>query len=360
MAVWTGDELAEGETAIELFPLGRIVLVDSTVNRGVSNPIDAALIVTGPRGWGADEERLLVRVEGLNVPIIAMLDPTPGRYHTSYLTANLRMRGIPCIVGNDSHNCAMDLAEALVDVAPTQSLGALPLGAELASSGDVVILVVPMDIVAPKGRLFTEQVECIRDLLDNDVCCMVVTELELRQALRALSQPPSLIVTAPHAFPKLATDIDRSVPMTTYSVLLSRTHADLMEFVKGAIAIEHLTAGARVLICETKKLRRKIDTIGRSEIPRLLQRRIGGNLEFTHCDAAQFPDSVNGYDLVIHSDSTAISRRTMLGHIIRCRRADVPITNYGMAIAYTQRLFERALRPFSGALEPYWEAKLRA
>ena len=361
---WPRPDIAPEERLIDLFPIGPALLIDSS---GASAPaastlasrIDIALVISGSRGWGALETRRLTDAIAIGAPTVAVIDTAQGVMPSAALLNSLRARGAVCVLAGASPERTLnDLTEAIVRIAPSEHLGALPISAEIASPGDVVVLVVPMELAAPKGRLFVQQVECIRDLLDNEVCCMVSTQMEVRQALRALSQPPSLVVTAAGAFPKVAADIDRAIPMTTYSILLSRAQADLMEFVRGAVAIERLKPGARVLVCESRGSCRGADKVGRSEIPRWLQQRIGSALEFSHCAPSQFPESLEGYDLVIHSDAVSIARRVMLGHILRCRRAGVPITSYGMAIAYTQRLFERALSPFSGALEPYWEQKL--
>jgi [FeFe] hydrogenase H-cluster maturation GTPase HydF len=220
-------------------------------------------------------------------------------------------------------------------------------------AGRIALLVVPIDMEAPKGRLILPQVQAIRDLLDNDSLCMVVKERELRHALDTLKEPPALVITDSQAFLKVAADTPREIPMTSFSIVFSRAKGDLAEFVRGAMAIENLKPGSRVLICEACTHHPIGDDIGRVKIPRWLTQYVGGSLEFTHKQGQDFPQGLNEFDLVIHCGSCALNRRAMLSRILRCRRAHVPITNYGMAIAYTLGVFERALEPFPAASEVF-------
>jgi [FeFe] hydrogenase H-cluster maturation GTPase HydF len=220
------------------------------------------------------------------------------------------------------------------------------------------VLVVPIDLEAPKGRLILPQVQTIRDLLDGDAYCMVVKERELRDALDRLKRPPALVVTDSQAFLKVAGDTPSGVKMTSFSILFARQKGDLNQFVEGALAIERLRPDDRVLIAEACTHHPIGDDIGRVKIPRWLQQYVGGRLQFTTTQGHDFPQNLADYQLVVHCGACMWNRRELLTRMLHCRRIGVPICNYGMTIAYTLGIFQRALEPFPDALETY--QRLRA
>ena len=186
---------------------------------------------------------------------------------------------------------------------------------------------------------------------------MVVKERELRDALDQLKRPPALVVTDSQAFLKVAADTPRGVPLTSFSILFARHKGDLVEFVRGALAIEQLRPGDRVMVCEACTHHAIGDDIGRVKIPRWLRQYVGGELDFVHYQGHDFPADLDGVDLVIHCGACVHNRREMLSRILRCRRAGVPIANYGMTIAYTLGIFQRALEPFPAAQAIYEQCR---
>jgi [FeFe] hydrogenase H-cluster maturation GTPase HydF len=212
---------------------------------------------------------------------------------------------------------------------------------------------VPLDLEAPKGRLILPQVNAIRDVLDNDSYCLVVKERELRDALDRLKRPPAIVVTDSQGFLKVAGDTPPEVPMTSFSIVFARYRGDLFEFVRGALTIESLRPGHRILIAEACSHHPIGEDIGRVKIPRWLTQYVGGRLEFDHVQGHDFPDDVSPYRLIVHCGGCMWNRREMLSRILRCRQQGVPITNYGVTIAYSLGIFERALGPFPAALEEY-------
>jgi [FeFe] hydrogenase H-cluster maturation GTPase HydF len=228
---------------------------------------------------------------------------------------------------------------------------------DLVGPGEMAVLVVPIDKEAPKGRLIMPQVQSIRDLLDSDAYCAVVKERELRACLENLKRPPKLVVTDSQAFLKVAADTPRDVPITSFSILFSRFRGDLPAQVEGTLAIERLKTGDRILIAEHCSHHPIGEDIGRVKLPRWLTQYVGGKLEFDHVQGNDFPDDLSPYKLVIHCGACTANRRAMLSRIMRCRQAGVPITNYGLAIAYSLGIFERALEPFPAALEIYRKSR---
>jgi [FeFe] hydrogenase H-cluster maturation GTPase HydF len=228
---------------------------------------------------------------------------------------------------------------------------------DLVPPGEVAVLVVPIDKEAPKGRLILPQVMAIRDLLDGESLALVTQDRELKQALERLAGPPALVVTDSQAFLKVAADVPPSVPMTSFSILMARFQGNLEEQVRGTLGIEALKGGDRVLVAETCTHHPIGDDIGRVKIPRWLTQYVGAPLDFTHVQGRDFPADVSPYRLVVHCGNCTGNRREMLSRIHRCREAGVPITNYGLTIAYSLGIFERALGPFPSALEAFRAAR---
>ena len=251
----------------------------------------------------------------------------------------------------------LDLREALVRAAPEEFINTPAIVGDLVPAGELVVLVVPIDLEAPKGRLILPQVQSIRDILDNDAYCMVVKERELRDALERLNRPPALVVTDSQAFLKVAGDTPPEIPLTSFSILFARFKGDLPEFVRGAVAIDTLRPGDRVLIAEACSHHPMGEDIGRVKIPRWLTQYVGGKLEFTNVQGHDYPEDLSPYKMVVHCGACMWNRREMLSRLLRCRKAGVPVANYGMTIAYTLGIFERALGPFPAALETYRELR---
>ena len=252
-----------------------------------------------------------------------------------------------------------DVREALLRLAPADHFDSRRIVADLVPPGEVAVLVVPIDKEAPKGRLILPQVMAIRDLLDGESLALVTQDRELRRALDTLNKPPALVVTDSQAFLKVAADVPAGVPMTSFSILMARFQGDLAEQVRGTLAIEQLGPGDRVLVAETCTHHPIGDDIGRVKIPRWLTQYTGASLQFTHVQGRDFPADLSPYRLVVHCGNCTGNRREMLSRIHRCREAGVPITNYGLTIAYSLGIFERALAPFPSALEVYHAARAR-
>jgi small GTP-binding protein len=246
-----------------------------------------------------------------------------------------------------------ELREALLELAPPEFIDSPAIVGDLVGPGELAVLVVPIDKEAPKGRLILPQVQAIRDLLDSDSLCMVVKERELRSALDRLTRPPKLVVTDSQAFLKVAADTPPEVPLTSFSILMARFKGDLTAQVEGALAIERLRSGDRVLIAEACTHHPIGEDIGRVKIPRWLTQYTGVKLEFVPMQGRDFPDDLADYKLVIHCGACMWNRRQMLSRILSCQRAGVPITNYGLTIAYSLGIFERALEPFPAAQARY-------
>jgi [FeFe] hydrogenase H-cluster maturation GTPase HydF len=248
--------------------------------------------------------------------------------------------------------------DALIAAAPDDFLAPDPIIGDLLPEAGLAVLVVPIDKEAPKGRIILPQVQAIRDLLDHGQLSLVVREHELKAALARLGRKPDIVVTDSQAFAQVAADTPKDVKLTSFSILFARFRGDLTEMVRGATAIDRLKPGDGVLVAESCTHHPIGDDIGRVKIPNWLEKRVGGKLEFTTHQGHDFPQDVSQFSLVIHCGACMTNRRAVLNRVTRCRDQGVPITNYGLTIAYVLGIFERALEPFPAALAAYRQAKV--
>jgi [FeFe] hydrogenase H-cluster maturation GTPase HydF len=356
------------EKPMELLPVGPVLFIDTAGiddvgalgemrvarTRQVFDRTDVGIIVLEAGEWGPFEEGMLEELRRREAPVIVVSNKADLGLPAADVAARLKGLKIPLV--RSVASCGegiLDLREALIRTAPEEFINAPAIIGDLVPAGELVVLVVPIDLEAPKGRLILPQVQAIRDVLDVDAYCMVVKERELRDALDRLNRPPALVVTDSQGFLKVAGDTPTDVPLTSFSILFARYKGDLPELVRGALAIDTLKPGDRVLMAEACAHHPIGEDIGRVKIPRWLTQYVGGKLEFTSVQGHDFPDDVTPYKLIVHCGACMWNRREMLSRLVRCRKAGVPITNYGLTIAYSLGIFERALGPFPAALEAY-------
>jgi [FeFe] hydrogenase H-cluster maturation GTPase HydF len=359
------------EKPMELLPIGPVLFIDTAGiddvgalgelrverTRRVLDRAEIALLVAGAGEWGEFEEGLLHELQERKVPVIAVFNQADLGQPGPALLRSLDERQVRWVRTVAPHGTGiLELREALVQTVPADFLNPPTILGDLVPPGELAVLVVPIDTEAPKGRLIVPQVQSIRDLLDNDAYCLVVKERELREALERLRRPPALVVTDSQAFLKVAADTPQGVPLTSFSILFARYKGDLVEFARGAAAIDRLRSGDRVLIAEACSHHPIGEDIGRVKIPRWLRQYAGGKLEVEHVQGHDLPADLSPYRLVVHCGACMWNRRELLSRVLQCRRAGVPITNYGITIAATLGILDRALGPFPAALAAYREA----
>jgi [FeFe] hydrogenase H-cluster maturation GTPase HydF len=217
---------------------------------------------------------------------------------------------------------------------------------DLIHPGDIVVLVTPIDKAAPKGRLILPQQQVIRDVLESDAIAIVTKEYELRETLLSLAKDPALVITDSQVFLKVSADTPPHIPLTSFSILFARHKGDLMELVKGALAIDSLSPGDKILISEGCTHHRQSDDIGTVKIPRWLRQYTGHDFEFLYSSGYTFPKELDDVQLVIHCGGCMLNKKEMQHRIHEVVKKDIPIVNYGVLISYVQGIFERALQPF--------------
>jgi [FeFe] hydrogenase H-cluster maturation GTPase HydF len=359
------------EKPMELLPIGPVLFIDTAgvddrgtlgemrveKSRQVFDRTDLALVVAESGCWGPFEEEILAELQSRGTPAVVAFNKSDLAEPDHEIVRRLDERKIPHVrTVASSGEGVLEVRRLLIESVPEEFLRTPPLVADLVPPGEVAVLVVPIDLEAPKGRLILPQVQTIRDLLDGDACALVAKERELRDALDRLRRPPALVVTDSQAFLQVAAETPPGIKMTSFSILLARQKGDLAEFVRGAMAIDSLGSGDRVLIAEACTHHPIGDDIGRVKIPRWLTQHAGGGLHFDHVQGRDFPGDLQSYRLVVHCGACMWNRREVLSRIDRCRQAGVPICNYGVTIAYTLGIFARALEPFPEALDVYREA----
>lgn len=350
--------------SMEILPIGPVVIIDTagiddvgtlgmlriekTLN--VLTKTDLLLLVIDPSDEvGSHELEVIQKAREHKVPVIGVLNKIDIFPFASSEEMSAKL-GVPVIPVSAVDRKGVDeLKMAMIRHAPKDWMSSTILG-DLISPGDTVILVVPIDLAAPKGRLILPQVQTIRDILDHDATALVVKERELKVAIGNLKNHPRLVVTDSQAFLKVAADTPPNVLMTSFSILFARHKGNLKSLVEGARAIENLVPGDRVLIAEACTHHRVEDDIGTVKIPRWLRQVVGGPLDFKWVSGHELPPDVRDYKLIIHCGACMINRKEMLHRLMVAQQSGVPMVNYGVLIAYVLGILKRALEPFPEAL----------
>lgn len=293
-----------------------------------------------------------------NIPFVVVFNKTDLHPEDIDITAQLDSVQIAYTLTRAHERAGIDaLRQLLLKSAPSDFINRSSILSDLTGPGEMAVLVVPIDKEAPKGRLILPQVQSIRDLLDGDAFCVVVKEHQLSEALSRLSTPPKLVVTDSQAFKQVGEITPRNIPLTSFSILFARFQADLTEMVMGAAAIDSLKPGDKILIAEACTHHPIEEDIGTVKLPAWLNQYVGGELDIENMRGRDFPGNLTDYKLIVHCGACMWNRREMLSRIMHARNAGVPITNYGLAIAFTLGIFERALEPFPETLAIYQNRK---
>lgn len=341
------------EKSMELLPVGPVTFLDTaglddSTELGaqriektlkVLNRIDIGVIVCDNRGLGEYENELIKKLDELKIPYLIVVNKCD--IEKSALDRDALYTSV-----KDDEQLVFKFKDALVKLLPDDFVNSPKIAGDLVVPKSTVILVIPIDKEAPKGRIILPQVQTLRDLLDSDCLTYVVKENELKGALDNLKTPPALVITDSQAFRKVSEIVPDEIPLTSFSILFARLKGDLDEFVKGAEAIDNLKDGDMVLILESCTHHAIEDDIGRVKIPNLLRKRTGKNLIIHNYAGHDFPD-IKDYKLIIHCGACMTNRREVLSRIFLADKAGVPITNYGVAISYCLGILPRAIKIFS-------------
>jgi len=348
--------------AMEILPLGPVVIIDTAglddtgelgqlrieKSLDVLKKTDMALLIMDSAIPGDFELDIARRCKEKEIPFIAVLtksdenqfSPSDADIAKNQLSANAAV-----VVSSLTRSGIADLKIAMVRNAPARWDSQTIVG-DLIDPGDIAVLVVPIDLAAPAGRLILPQVQIIRDILDHDAMAFTVKERELKECIASLSRKPKIVITDSQVFLKADADTPPGVLLTSFSILFARYKGDLETLVAGAKTLQRLKPGDKVLISEACTHHKVEDDIGTVKIPRWLRQHVGGELAIDWSSGFSFPSNLSDYKLVIHCGACMINRREMLARIVEAQQAGVPIVNYGVAIATLMGILKRALSPF--------------
>jgi [FeFe] hydrogenase H-cluster maturation GTPase HydF len=357
------------EKAMELLPLGPVLFLDTAglddiselsgarlkKTRKVFDRADVIILVTEPDTWTNFEESVLTESQMRKIPLLIVINKIdlrkPSPDHLKFLQQKSGwILTVSCNDETKRQDYLDALKQQLLEAAPADLIGTPSLIGDLLPPGGLAVLVVPIDLEAPKGRLILPQVQTIRDALDNDAMTLVVKERELAAALANLKNPPAIVVTDSQAILKVTADVPPEIPVTTFSILFARQKSDLATMARGAAAIDSLQPGDKILIAEACSHHALEDDIGRVKIPRWLRQYVGGDLQIDTSAGRDYPDDLKKYKLILHCGGCMMNRREMLTRLRQAQEAGVPVTNYGVAISFLQGAISRSLAPFPSAL----------
>lgn len=341
--------------AMEVYPLGACLFIDTPgfdddegelgemrVERTLkmTERTDVALLLC--EDGGEQEKEWMELLTQRNIPVIPVLNKSDLRsdVETLALTIEKSCGKYPVIVSAKQGTGIQQIYQAILEKLPAD-FGEQSILGGLATEGDLVLLVMPQDIQAPKGRLILPQVQTLRELLDNKCLVMSCTTDKLEKTLQSLAYPPQLIITDSQVFPLVYELKPAASRLTSFSVLFAGYKGDIHAFVEGASAIDRLTKQSRVLIAEACTHAPLTEDIGREKLPRWLRQRIGESLQIDIVSGNDFPDSLAGYDLIIHCGACMFNRKYVLSRIAKARSQNIPITNYGVAIAYLNKILDK-------------------
>lgn len=351
--------------AMELLPLGPVVLIDTPglddsgelglmriqkAHQALNRCDIAVLVIDALEGITPEDGKILEKIQKKQIPCILAInkcdllssfdspvpltDSLPDSIHTIRISAR-NGQGI------------FELKEMLAASLPEEDKGRRIVG-DLIHPSSLVILVIPIDKAAPKGRLILPQQQTIRDILDSGAYALTVRETELAAALSSLGRTPDLVITDSQVFPYVAKIVPEEIPLTSFSILFARYKGNLKTLADGARALDSLKADDTILISEGCTHHRQCEDIGTVKLPNLIRKHTGcKDLTFSFTSGTEFPADLSGFSMIVHCGGCTLNEREMKYRLSCAEDAGIPITNYGTAIAHMNGILPRCLQPFS-------------
>lgn len=370
----TGQELAvvsdvKGTTtdpvykSMELLPLGPVVMMDTPgiddegelgvlrVKKSyqVLNKADAAvLVIDGTSGASREDRVLLERIRRKGIPFAVVLNKQELssekiRESTAEILGLAVDEILPVSAGKGTG--ILELKEKIAKIAKQEEPQRRIVG-DMISPSDFVVLVVPIDSAAPKGRLILPQQQTIRDILEADAVSVVIKEDRVRETIESLGKKPRLVITDSQAFSKVAADTPEDIPLTSFSILFAGYKGNLRTAVAGVTALDRLNDGDKILISEGCTHHRQCDDIGTVKIPRWIREYTGKDIRIETTSGTEFPDELSGYKLIVHCGGCMLNEREMKYRLSCAEDQGVPMTNYGILIAYVKGILKRSVEIF--------------
>ena len=346
--------------AMEILPLGPVVLIDTAglddegqlgllrveKSKAVLNKTDLAiLVIDGQSELTEFDVKIFQEIKAKNIPIVVVVNKID-------LQKRIMPHSIVEQLGNDVvevstvTGAGIELLKGLLIKNTPEKWGEETLVGDIVKADDNVVLVVPIDSAAPKGRLILPQVQVLREILDNDANAIIAKENKLKEALANLKRPPSLVITDAQVFGEIESIVPEAIPFTSFSILFARYKGDLTTYINGVKALEKLAKNDKILIAEGCTHHRQKDDIGTVKIPKWLKEYTGVDLTFDWVSGGQYPANLAEYKLIIHCGACMLNRREVLYRNSIAKEQNVPIVNYGILIAYLKGILPRVIKPF--------------
>ena len=345
------------EKSMELLPAGPVTFLDTAgiddstelgterikKTMSILNRTDIAVLICDYNGIDTFEENLIEKFKELNIPYCIIINKTDRKPVSGEMLEKIKKFTDNILVASilKDENFVFNFKKTLVKLLPEDFINSPEIITDLVPQKSTVILVIPIDKEAPKGRIILPQVRTLRELLDNNCICIAVKESELKQALENLKTAPSLVITDSQAFKQVSQIVPQEIPLTSFSILFARLKGDLKVFLNGVKTIDNLKDGDKVLILESCTHHPIEDDIGRVKIPNLIKQKTGKNILFDNISGHDFPD-ISNYKLIIHCGACMTNRKEVLSRILIANNMNIPITNYGLVISYCLGILPRA------------------
>ncbi len=348
--------------SMELLPLGPVTVIDTPGyddegslgelrigrTKEVLATCDIAVLVIEKPELDPAENELLELIKARQIPCVIARNKTDlsdGTHPSSSDKSAGELQGFPLFYVSAKSGEGVDALKEAIAGAVTGAEKKTRLVADLIRKGDTVVLVIPIDTSAPKGRLILPQQQAIRDILDADAVSMITSVDELGDTLLRLKEDPSLVITDSQAFAKVMKLVPERIPLTSFSILMARYKGFLREAVEGARAIDHLRDNARILIAEGCTHHRQCEDIGTVKLPGWLRKHTGKDFDLTFTSGHGYPEDLCDFDLIIHCGACMLNDNEVKNRMIAAKNAGVPFTNYGTAIAHMNGILKRSIAP---------------
>ncbi len=357
------------EKAQELLPIGPVLWLD-TAGFGdntklsdkrlektirVFDRADVAVLVCEGDKIGAEEKQIIEIASQRKIPLLKVYNKADK--HKILATDGLIVNALD---KSSRDKTLIELKSALLKICPEDFINNSPLVGNLAPEHSTIVMLIPIDYEAPKGRLIMPQVQAIRDCLDHNQSILAVKENDYVSVLQNFKNPPALVICDSQVVDKMVAETPANIKCTTFSILMARFKGDLRKMAEGAAMIDRLQDGDKILIAESCTHHAVEDDIGRVKIPNWLTRKTGKNLQIDFVSGCDFSNNLTDYKLVIQCGGCAFNRREILSRIYKCEQAGVAITNYGICISELKGVLRRVLEPFGDVYESYLNNKKSA
>ncbi len=350
--------------SMELSPLGPVTLIDTAGIDDISNlskerierttkvfdSTDVAIIVLAPNIWTEYEDKIIEQLINKRTPFLLIINNyKKEKLSESFIKQILQYNLIETeLLKENKYRDAFlsKLKQKLLSSIPEESLNLQPLTQDIIKSFQTVVMVVPLDLGAPKGRLILPQVQMIRACLDINAVVIITKETELKQTLEKLKDKPDIVICDSQVVKKVLDIIPEDVAFTTFSIIFSSNKSDFKTMLNGIKAIKNLKPTDKILIAEACSHHASKDDIGRVKIPKMLSKYLGFEIKFDVSSGIDYPKNLEDYSLIIHCGGCMINKKQMISRLNYAVDKNIPITNYGMVISFVNNTLDRVIQPF--------------